>query len=155
VSAWAARLDAVAARFAALAAATLAGLTEADARTGERWDAGQVWAHTAEFPAYWLGELAKVVDAYAGEPVPFGRVKTDPDRVAAIERDRRVAVTDLSARIHTGIAAVGERLAALPESAWQARGVHSTLGVMSLERIVEEFLVGHLEEHVAQLESLR
>ena len=42
----------------------------------ERWDAGQVWAHLAEIGGYWLAELEAVIDA-GGEPVPFGRVKTD------------------------------------------------------------------------------
>ena len=152
---FAARLDAVERRFAALAtAAATPALTEPDPKTGERWEAGQVWAHTAEFPGYWLRELAKVVDGWAGEPVPFGRVKSDPERIAAIERDRSTDRDALFARVAGGVAAVRERLATLPPAAWQTRGVHSTLGVMDVERIVEEFLVGHLEEHATQLESL-
>lgn len=151
---FAARLDDVERRFAALATRTATGLTDADPRTGEQWDAGQVWAHTAEFPGYWLRELATVVDCWHGEPVPFGRVKTDPDRIAAIERDRATDPALLAARVRAGIAAIRERLATLPPEAWDARGSHSTLGVMDAERIVEEFLVGHLEEHATQLESL-
>ena len=152
MSAFAERLDAVERRFAALGAP--GGLTAADPGTGERWDAGQVWAHTAEFPSYWLAQLALVVGGWRGEPVPFGRVKSDPDRIAAIERDRTAGPALLGERVREGIAAVRERLGSLPDSAWEAEGVHSTLGVMPLERIVEEFLVGHLEEHAAQLESL-
>ncbi|MGH2455743.1 MAG: hypothetical protein ACRDHD_05745, partial [Candidatus Limnocylindria bacterium] len=37
-----------------------AGLTDPDPRTEERWEAGQVWAHLAEFPAYWLGQIRHV-----------------------------------------------------------------------------------------------
>jgi hypothetical protein len=65
-----------------------AGLTAPDPGGEERWEAGQVWAHVAEFPAYWLGQVRRVL-AGGPDPVPFGRVKTDPDRLAAIERDRR------------------------------------------------------------------
>jgi hypothetical protein len=149
------RLDLVEQRFVALAQRLdTGGLTGADLRTGERWDAGQVWAHTAEFPHYWLGEVATVVRGWAGAPVPFGRVKSDPDRLAAIERDRTAGTPMLAARVLDGIAAVRARLAALSPDDWRARGVHSTLGEMDLERIVDEFLVGHLEEHAAQLESL-
>ena len=152
---YAERLDAVAARFALLAGAALpGGLTEADQKTGEQWDAGQVWAHTAEFPGYWLEQLDDVVGGWQGEPVPFGRVKSDPDRIAAIEIGRYADLPSLHARVQAGIDAVRERLAALPEAAWAARGVHSTLGVMDVGRIVEEFLVGHLEEHADQLETL-
>lgn len=149
------RLEAVARRFRELAAVSLpGGLTEPDPKTGERWDAGQIWAHTAEFPGYWLEQLAIVVDGWQGEPVPFGRVKSDPDRIAAIELGRYTDLAALHAKVQAGIAAVLDRLAALPAPAWQAQGVHSTLGVMSVERLVEEFLVGHLEEHAEQLESL-
>ena len=155
MSDFAARLDDVERRFATLAARTATGLTDADPRTGEQWDAGQVWAHTAEFPGYWLREVATVVDGWRGEPVPFGRVKTDPERIAAIERNRATDPALLAARVRAGIAAIRDRLATLPPQAWDARGVHSTLGEMSLERIVDEFLVGHLEEHATQLETLR
>jgi len=151
---YAERLETVDRRFAALAERDSTGLTEPDQKTGERWEAGQVWAHTAEFPGYWLGELAKVVAGWAGEPVPFGRVKSDPDRVAAIERDRRTDRAALFARVRDGIARTRDHLDALPADAWSAQGVHSTLGVMDVTRIVEEFLVGHLEEHAAQLDSL-
>ena len=39
--------------------------------------------------------------------------------------------------------------------AWQAHGTHPTRGTMTVERLVEEFIVGHLEEHADQLEALR
>ena len=148
------RLDAVAGRFTALGKALSDGLTDADERTGERWDAGQVWAHTAEFPGYWIGEVQTVVGQWQGEPVPFGRIKSDPGRLEAIERDRATDRAALAQRVHDGIAAVRTLLERLAPAAWDAKGVHQTLGVMDLDRIVEEFLVGHLEEHATQLESL-
>jgi hypothetical protein len=37
---------------------------------------------------------------------------------------------------------------------WAARGTHPTLGAMDVPTILDEFLVGHLEEHTAQLEAL-
>lgn len=49
-----ARLDAVERRLEAHAARSPAGLSEPEPVTGERWDAGQVWAHVAEFIPYWL-----------------------------------------------------------------------------------------------------
>lgn len=153
-----ARLDAVAGRLADQAAASPPpeGLTDADPKTGEQWEAGQAWAHLAEFCPYWIAEVHKVVDGWDGStPVPFGRIKTNPDRVAAIERDRHEQVSDLFARTSDGIAAVRDLLRSLPADAWSAVGVHQTLGEMPLPKIVDEFLVGHLEEHATQLESLR
>ena len=34
-----------------------AGLTDPDPGAEERWEAGQVWAHLAEFPGYWLDQI--------------------------------------------------------------------------------------------------
>ena len=53
-------------------------LTAPDPPTGERWEAGQVWAHVAEFIPYWLGEAALVVDSGRDAPVPFGQDQERP-----------------------------------------------------------------------------
>lgn len=37
---------------------------------------------------------------------------------------------------------------------WSAQGWHPTLGVMDLTRIVDEFMVKHLEEHAEQLDRM-
>ncbi|MBV8717424.1 MAG: DinB family protein [Chloroflexi bacterium] len=129
-------------------------LTTADPPTGEQWEMGQVWAHVAEIIGYWIPQAEYVVHRYAGEPVPFGRVKSNPDRIAAIERDRRVEADVLWQRTQASIASLRKFLENLPEQAWSARGQHQGQGTMSLHRIVDEFLVGHLEQHADQLQSL-
>jgi hypothetical protein len=45
-------------------------------------------------------------------------------------------------------------LGGMSDAAWSARGAHPTLGVMSMEKLVDEFMVGHLEQHADQLDSL-
>lgn len=131
-----------------------AGLTAPDARTGEQWDAGQVWAHLGEFLPYWIDQAHTVVSNWRGDPVPFGRVKSDPHRIAVIERDRDRDAGDLMDQISAGIAATRSFLTNLSPDAWRAVGRHQTLGDMPLERIVDEFMVGHLEEHANQLDDL-
>jgi hypothetical protein len=150
------RLDAVERRLAVLASspARPGALTEPDPASNERWDPGQVWAHLAEFVAYWTQQLRMVIAAYREEPVPFGRTKTDEQRLAAIERDRTIAVAVLWTQTLSDIESLRSFLETLGSDSWQARGLHPTLGVMPLERIVDDFLVGHLEEHAAQLELL-
>src|SRR5512132_4023768 len=87
------RLGAVERRLAEHAARPLpTGLTDPDPGASERWEAGQVWAHLAEFPGYWHDQVRKVAGAQASgsaEPLPFGRTKTDPGRLAGIEQERR------------------------------------------------------------------
>jgi len=149
------RLEAVEARLVAHAAAPLpSGLTDPDPGASERWEAGQVWAHLAEFVPYWHAQIQRVLTAPLGEPVPFGRTKGSPERIAAIERDRRTAPEELLRRVRAGIADLRATLEALPPEAWAARGLHPTVGEMPLPRILEWFEIGHLEEHADQLDGL-
>jgi len=151
------RLDAVETRLATLAEASppAGALTDADPSTGERWDRGQVWAHLAEFIPYWIAQSRPILEAQAStEPVPFGRTKADSERIGAIERDRREPVAALWSDTRTDIGQLRAFLEALSLEQWDAAGLHPTLGVMSISKIVEEFLVGHLEQHADQLEGL-
>lgn len=151
---WVARLDAVEQRLTLLADKHAPGLTSADPQTGERWDAGQVWAHVAEFGPYWLGELDHVLDAEEPDPVPFGRTKVDPVRVAAIESGRHVDPAVQLATARRAIDGLRARLSELTDADWARRGQHSTLGTMSIDDQLQHFHVGHYEEHADQLEHV-
>lgn len=131
------------------------GLTDPDPGGEERWEAGQVWAHLAEFPDYWLRQAERVIALPTSEPVPFGRVKTDARRVEAIERDRHADPAALLQRVRGSLAEVSDAVRGWREKDWRRRGVHPTLGEMTVETIVERFIVDHLEEHAEQLDSLR
>jgi hypothetical protein len=97
-----------------------------------------------------LGELDKVL---AGA-TSFGRVKTDPERIAAIERDRTTALPELIGRVHASMDRLRERLVAMTDDDWKRSSRHSTLGDMSIDDQMQHFHVGHYEEHAEQLESL-
>ncbi|MDQ3407800.1 MAG: hypothetical protein M3472_06545, partial [Chloroflexota bacterium] len=130
------------------------GLTDPDPSDGERWQAGQVWSHVAEFVPYWMGEAEKVIGAASPEPVPFGRIKTDTARIEAIERGRHGSAVDVISRVSASIEAVRIFTAELDGREWEARGAHQTGGVMNIRDIFERFVAGHLEEHAEQLEKL-
>lgn len=147
-----------------VAAGVPGGLTDPDLGGTERWEAGQVWAHLAEFPPYWGAQIQLVVDGWtdqdpapgvARQPVRFGRTKADADRIAAIERDRHADPAALLARVGREIAALADQLDALSADEWEAVGKHPTLGDMTMAQVVEDFVVGHLEEHTDQLDLLR
>jgi hypothetical protein len=152
-----ARLDAVEARLAAAAAAEPkpGALTGADPESGERWDRGQVWAHVSEFIPYWIAQAGSVLRGQAsGAPVPFGRTHGDPERIGAIERDRREPVPVLWADTRVGIAGLRAFLGGMQPAQWETRGLHPTRGAITVDELVERFLVGHLEEHADQLEGM-
>jgi len=150
------RLEVVRARLDRLAAERPreGALTAPDEPSGERWEWGQVWAHVAEFPAYWMARIREALSNPDPAPVRFGRTKADPNRIAAIERDRSTPVDRILVRIHGDLDDLRDLIAEMAPSDW-ARGVeHRTLGVMDMARTIEEFLIGHLEGHAAQLETL-
>ena len=132
-------------------------LTDPDPGGTERWEAGQVWAHVAEFPGFWLDQIRHVlseIQAGVPEPIPFGRTHTDPGRIAAIEEERRTDPAELLRRATAKLAEASALLETMPDSAWQARGLHSKRGEMRVSDIVERFLLNHLEEHADQLDGL-
>ncbi len=149
------RLAAIEVRLRDLARRRLEGTTDADPGTGERWDAGQVWAHLGEFIPYWIAQCERVLAAESVDPVPFGRTKANPDRIAAIERDRNRGSTALWHDVREDLNDLRAFLRSVTARGWQARGLHPTLGVLTVSRIVEQLLIGHIEEHASQLEGLR
>ena len=150
-----ARLDAGEQRLAELAAAeTPSGMTEPDPGGTERWEAGQVWAHMAEFVGYWQREIESVVGGYNGTPVPFGRTKEDPGRLSGIELGRHEAIRQLKSRHDASVAELKRYLATLTPAEWSAVGHHAVRGDMDVHAILGRFVVSHLEEHADQLEGL-
>lgn len=153
LDAWLTRLDSVEARLRALATPT-EGLTDPDPATGEQWEAAQIWGHVTEFIPFWVEQAGAVIDAYRGEPVPFGRTRTDPTRLAGIEQGMHVAIDTMWQEVQADLGDLRLFLAALPEGWADSAGLHSTLGPLPMERIINTFLIDHLEEHAEQLEGL-
>jgi DinB superfamily len=125
-------------------------LTDPDPGSGERWDRGQVLAHAAEMLPYWARQAELVAD---GRQTEFGRVGSDPERIAAIERDRREDPRRLLDRVDEGVAVVLAVADRLDDQALARRGRHQTLGEMTVAEIVDRFAVAHLEEHADQLDA--
>jgi DinB superfamily len=130
------------------------GRADPDPGGDERWEAGQVWAHLAEFPAYWLAQAQRVIARPTHSPVPFGRVKTDSGRIEAIERDRHTDPQALLDRVRYSLAEVNDAVRSWDDETWRLRGMHPARGEMTVEQIIEKFIASHLEEHADQLDSL-
>jgi DinB superfamily len=117
-----------------------------------RWGPPEVLAHVAEMLQYWLGEIERVL-ASSTQPGPFGRVATDALRIGVIERDRTLPARELFDRIDATVARFERRLPQLSEAQARRRGIHPTRGEMTLPEMLERFVLGHLEDHAAQLEE--
>jgi hypothetical protein len=150
-----ARLDEAETRLARLAAAPLpADPSHVDPGDEERWDAGQVWAHLAEFPAYWLAQAERILAAPPGRPARFGRATDAPERVGPIEAGRHRPVDELWATCREGIEQVRAFTRTASRGDWAREGDHVLRGPLTAGFILEAFVGGHLLEHAAQLEAL-
>lgn len=117
------------------------------------WGPMELLAHVAEMLPYWLGEIERILAAPSG-PVPFGRVGSDPVRIALIGRDRALPTAELYVRIDSWLERWAHRLATLTPDQRATAGLHPSLGEMSVEAIVERMIVHHLGDHAAQLEAI-
>jgi hypothetical protein len=119
------------------------------------WGPREVLAHVAEMLPFWLGELERVVDGtLGGPPVPFGRTADDAMRIGYLHRDRTLPLRVLFRRIDVGLGEWAERLPSLTEEQRGRLGLHARLGELAAGAILERFVLGHAEEHVAQLEAI-
>jgi DinB superfamily len=117
------------------------------------WGPPEVLAHVDEMLPFWLGEMERIV-AGSPEPVPFGRVATDPVRSAIIGRDRTLPSRELFDRLDAGVARYERRLPGLTAADLARRGLHPRRGEMTVAGILDEFVVRHLEEHAGQLRDV-
>jgi hypothetical protein len=117
------------------------------------WGPMELLAHVAEMLPYWLGEIERIL-AGPRWPVPFGRVGSDPVRIALIGRDRTLPTEELFVRIDAWLERWDHRLATLGPDQLARVGLHPTRGEMTVEAIVERMVVHHLDEHADQLEAI-
>ncbi len=118
------------------------------------WGPPEALAHVTEMLPYWSGEIERLLTGPSGAPVPFGRVATNPLRLGVIERDRTLPARELFARIESDARRIAARLQDLAAEDLDRRGLHPVRGEMTVAQVAEQFVVGHLEEHVAQLRSI-
>ena len=149
------RLEMVEQRLSALGyGATPNGLTQPDPGGTEQWQGAQVWAHMAEFVPYWQQQLANVISAYGGTPVPFGRTKEDPARLAGIAVGQSAPVPNLVQQVQAALQMTRDYLNNMTPEQWQAIGMHARRGQMTVPQMLQTFTLDHLEEHADQLEAL-
>jgi hypothetical protein len=119
-----------------------------------RWGPSEVLAHLSEMAPYWLGEIERVLADGGPDPVAFGRIATDPVRLAILERDRSLPPRELYDRIAADLGRLERRWAGLSAEEKARRGVHPSRGEMAVGEMADRFIVGHLEDHVRQLGTL-
>ena len=80
--------------------------------------------------------------------------KADPVRIGILARDRGLPLRVLFGRIDAGLRAWEARLPTLTEADGTRIGLHPRLGEMPAPAVLERFVVGHAEDHIAQLRDI-
>lgn len=118
------------------------------------WGPPELLAHVAEMVGYWDAELGNVATSGDPEPVPFGRIATDADRLAYIRRERTRPPAEQFATIATRIDAFLAHWAAWSPAERGRVGLHPSRGEITVAAGAARFIGGHLDEHAAQLEII-
>ena len=118
------------------------------------WGPREVLAHVEEMLPFWLGEMERVIDGDGSRPVPFGRTADDTVRLAIIDRDRSLPLRVLFRRVDDGLRAWEERIPTLTDTERDRIGVHPRLGEMPAPALLDRFITGHAEDHIAQLNDI-
>ncbi len=125
-----------------------------DPETGERWNRGNVLGHVAEMLAFWIDQ----VEAAVGGQTVVGRDEPGyAKRQEGIERGDVVEESELRTSIEGSLRDLDRLLGTMPENALATQIVYRRQDGdrnLTLGTFIDQALVGHFEDHVAQLESL-
>ena len=114
------------------------------------WPVMSTLAHLQELLPYWAHQAEGVVKS---PDQPFGRTHSDPARIGAVEEHGHDSLDAMVKRIRVSLDECLAILRLLPASGWGVVGHSPSRGTMTVEQIVDAFLVRHVEEHAAQTQA--
>jgi uncharacterized damage-inducible protein DinB len=119
------------------------------------WSAMQILGHMAEMIPYWLHHCQALIAATA-PPLQFGRTLNAAERLAGVERGATGNPEEVMSWLKQEILIATETIRAMSAEERQKTGLHIRRGEMRVADILEDFVVAHAEEHLAQiLEAIR
>jgi|SRR5579864_8327641 len=114
------------------------------------WPVMSILAHVAELLPYWAHEAANLAQSQNGR---FGRALDDPRRIGAIEQHGHDSLESIVPSVRQALKECVAVLKSIPDQGWTVRGSHPARGEMSVEQIVNAFVVNHAEEHATQIQA--
>ena len=112
------------------------------------WSIMESLAHISEFMPYWADEIDKLVENPGQK---FGRTKEDPDRIHAIEEHKEDALDAAQASLASSYTRLDQELSTLKDSDLTLKGVHPKFGEQTLAWFIQDFVTGHLTNHLEQM----
>ena len=113
------------------------------------WPVMSILAHVVELMPYWARQ-ALDVSRRSADGQPFGRTHDDPDRIGAVQQHGQDSLDSILPRLRTACTEAIDTLQQIPADRWTRTARHANRGDMTVEQIVDQFLVSHVEEHLTQ-----
>lgn len=114
----------------------------------DEWTIMQNLAHIVEFMPYWANEVEKLV-ARPGQN--FGRTAQQEARLQAIREHGTDRLAQIRDALPGSYGRLEEVLSNLKDSDLKLTGHHVVYGEKSLDWFIEEFVTGHLVNHLEQI----
>jgi uncharacterized damage-inducible protein DinB len=118
----------------------------------DAWSAMETLGHMTEMIPYWLNHC-RVLIAATGDPPRFGRTAGSPERLAGVAHGATAKPDALLARLEQEVRAAAGTIRTLSVVERSKRGISSERGEMTVADVVDSFIVGHAEEHLAQVQA--
>jgi uncharacterized damage-inducible protein DinB len=116
------------------------------------WSAAQILAHMVEMIPYWMSHCQTLIAA-AGAPPHFGRSLDAPERLAAVAQGTTGNAEELVAQLNDEVKAAALTIRQMSPAERARTGIHVRLGTMTVAEAIEQFIVTHAEEHLAQVRA--
>jgi uncharacterized damage-inducible protein DinB len=118
----------------------------------DAWSAMQTLGHVTEMIPYWLNHC-RVLIAATGAPPRFGRTPGSPERLAGVAHGATADPGALLARLEEEVRSAAGTIRKLSEAERDKRGISGERGEITVAEVIESFIVGHAEEHLAQVKA--
>jgi uncharacterized damage-inducible protein DinB len=118
----------------------------------DEWSAMQTLGHMTEMIPYWLAHCRTLIAA-TGAPPAFGRTPGSPERLAGVARGATAEPDLLLAQLQREVRAAAGMIRGLTAAERDKRGIATGRGEMTVAQVLESFIVGHAEEHLAQVRA--
>lgn len=119
---------------------------------GKEWSAMQTLGHMAEMIPYWLNHCRTLIAA-TGAPPTFGRTAGSPERLAGVAHGASAGSDALLRQLHEEVRAAASVIRQLSAAERGKRGISGERGEMTVDQVIESFIVDHAEEHLAQVQG--
>ena len=116
------------------------------------WSAMQTVGHMAEMIPYWMDHCHRLIAAKA-EPPQFGRTLDATERLAGVELGAIGQPDELLQSLNHEVDVAAQTIRHMSPTDWGKTGIHLRHGKMTVAEVVEQLVVAHAEEHLAQVRA--